>query len=177
MELEIDAKQLLRQALAEVQPGEDIDEAILRVCKKRYPDNYSEIFPEVFRMVDMLAENMDGSRLEIVRELAASEGSMSMTLHSTEVTETRTLTGEPGKLLDKLPPETRAKIARALASDGGSFRTDIEETRSSDKGVKKIERRVSRKTTSGSRKFFDCKCGFLGLGEFDVCPKCGRKAK
>lgn len=177
MELEIDAKQLLRQALTEVQPGEDIDEAILRVCKKRFPDNYSEIFPEVFQMVDMLAENLDGSREDVIRELANSEGSMSMTLHSAEITETRTFTGEPKKLLDELSPELREKFRQALTSDGGDIQTDIEETQVSDKGVVKKERHITRQRISSSRKFFDCKCGFLGIGEYEVCPKCGRKAK
>ncbi len=39
MELQIDAKELLKQVLNDVEPGEDVDEAIFRACKRRYSRN------------------------------------------------------------------------------------------------------------------------------------------
>lgn len=39
MELQIDAKELLKQVLNDVEPGENVDEAIFRACNRRYSRN------------------------------------------------------------------------------------------------------------------------------------------
>lgn len=160
MELQIDAKELLKQALAEAEPGEDIEEAVLRVCKKRYPEQYAEVFGDILRVFDMMADNTGESIEEILHDLVSSDNEMSITLHSDEVVETRTFSGDPDKVMKELPSDIRSKFK-------GIF--------SSDPKVTKIEKTVVRRTTSGGKQLVDCRCGYLGPPEDGHCPKCGRK--
>jgi len=86
VELQIDAKQVLQQALNEVEPGEDIDEAILRACKALHPEQHALVFPVMIRMVEMMVERQGGSKTEVIRRIAGSEGGMSITVQSSTVT-------------------------------------------------------------------------------------------
>lgn len=161
MELEIDAKELLRQALAEAEPGEDIEEALLRICKRRYPEQYTELFPDILGVIEMMTEQMRGSKDKVIRELVETDGSMSITLHSSDVVETKTYSGDPEKVLKELPPDIREEVRKTLAEGSGDF---------------KIEKRIVRRTSSKGMEMIDCRCGYLGPPEEDHCPKCGRRA-
>ena len=160
MELEIDAKELLRHALSEVQPGEDVDEALLRVCKLRYPEAYAEVFPQILEMLELVTGNTGSSKLDMVRELVDSEGTMSLTMHSTEITETRSMVGAPGRLLDQLPPVLQAKLSEATSEHQLHERSDP-----------RAERR-----SLGLKRYINCRCGYTGPAEDETrCPKCGRE--
>ncbi|GEM_PF-2511072 len=172
MDLQIDAKELLAMALSDVGPGEDIEEAILRACKQRFLDNYAEIFSELLQMIDLISENMEGTREEIIRELVEAEGSMSMSLHANDVIETRTFSGEPQQVFESLPEEMREEFNRALAGASREVRVEKEEKRNR----KKVTKTVRRSAFTNPRGLINCRCGYLGPPQDGRCPKCGRKA-
>ena len=119
MELEIDAKQVLQQALAQAKPGEDIDEAILRACKALYPDQHTQAFTAVSRMVGAMAQQQGLAKDEAIQQLANSPGAASITMHTSTVSTTTSGSGSGPASFADLPPEIQAKLREAGAAGGG----------------------------------------------------------
>ncbi|MFC1529884.1 hypothetical protein ACFL6R_04105 [Gemmatimonadota bacterium] len=161
MELRIDAKEILRRVLEVVEPGEDIDEAILRTCKQRYPDNFMEVFPALLEVIDLVSDNLESTGVDLIEELVSSEGSMTINLHTSDVVETKVIDGKSGNILKDIPAGLREKFGSLLGDDAGTHT---------------IEKTIVRRTSSGGREMLDCRCGYLGPTEDDRCPKCGKEA-
>lgn len=150
--MDIDAKQLCEQAVANAQPGEDLDESLLRQCKAMYPDEHAEVYSAVSRGLEMMAEQQGKSKEQAVRDLA--EGDTAFTIRqSTKVVSTE------GGNLDDLPTDVRAKIMEAVQSGQGGRVT------------------VSAGIT-GSKKMWRCKyCGHESETDLDICPSCGMRRR
>ncbi|MFC1500201.1 hypothetical protein ACFL6T_04190 [Candidatus Zixiibacteriota bacterium] len=159
MELRIDVNELLEQVLNEAEPGEDVDEAIFRTCKKRYPDHFMEIFPALLQVVEQVEENVEGSGIEMIRNLVASDHTVTINLHTSDVIETRIIDGDAGEIVKDLPESLRKKIGDLLKRD--AVRQSTEKT-------------VIRRTSLSGKEILDCRCGFLGPADDERCPKCGR---
>lgn len=163
MELQIDAKQVLQQALADAKPGEDIDEAILRACKTLHAGQHSEVFTAVSRMIDAMAQGQGVPKDEAIRQLASSPGAATISMHSSTVTTTSTATDGDLDSLDDLPPEIQAKLREARATGGGRV---------------VIERKVVGKPQGTPAPTFLCKrCGYTETGHFGRCPHCGTRPR
>ncbi|MFC1628704.1 hypothetical protein ACFL3H_06275 [Gemmatimonadota bacterium] len=158
MKLRIDAKELLEQVLNEVEPDEDVDEAILRTCKRRYPDQFMEVFPALLQVIDLVGENVDGSGVDLIRSLVESDDTMTINLSSSDVVETQAIDRDSGEILKDLPPGLRTRFGKALTAGDGDHT---------------IEKTVIRRTSASGREMLDCRCGFLGPAEDARCPKCG----
>ena len=126
MELQIDVNEFLEQVLNEVEPGEDVDEAIFRTCKKRYPDHFMEVFPGLLQVVELERENVEGSGIEMIRNLVASDNIMTINLRTSDVIEKRIVDGDAGEIVKDLPAGLREKIGGLLNRDTG--RQTIEKT-------------------------------------------------
>jgi hypothetical protein len=116
---------ILREALAQVQPGEDFDEALLRALKSRHPGEAAMLLPALSRLIADEAERRGGSKEEAVRRLAAAVPSAEITLrtsgqHSptfTSTTETRvvTLGDKRYQSLEELPLDVRRAVEAGLS--------------------------------------------------------------
>jgi len=164
VELQIDAKQILQQALGQVGPGEDIDEAILRACKALYPGQHTEVFTAVNRMVETMLERRGGSKPEVIKQMVAAPGTLSITMHTSSVSvPLGAQAGSAPKSLDELPPEIRQKVREAMASGKTSVT---------------IRTRSASVPTPASQPVFHCKrCGYVEPGEFDRCPHCSTRKR
>ena len=106
---------ILGDALAQVQPGEDLDEALLRALKSRQPADAAMLFPALSRLIAEEAQRRGGSKEEAVRRLAEAGPTSEITVRTsgqrsptfTSVTETRVIKLGGGKhqSLEELPPE------------------------------------------------------------------------
>jgi len=116
---------ILREALAQVQPGEDLDEALLRALKSRHPADAAMLLPALSRLIADEAQRRGGSKEEAVRRLAEAEPSSEITLRSsgersptfTTTTETRVITLGDKKYqsLEELPPDVRRAVKAGLS--------------------------------------------------------------
>jgi len=176
MDLKVDGRQLLKRALREMAPGEDIDEALLRACKALYPEQAMAVFGALGRMLDTIGRTeSDASRFATATRLAASKGKLSISLH-TSVTSTshvahipgaRTAAGSgsvtvrtvTGGSLDELPPEAAEHIRAILGGDpAASLRTTA--------------------GPAGPQQPFHCRhCGHVEPSRFDRCPHCGKRQR
>ena len=107
-----------------------------------------------------MAENSRERVEDMLRDLATSDTEMTITLHSNEVVETRTFSGDPDKVLKEIPPDIRSGLRRAFPWGPK---------------VKKSEKRIVRTTTYKGEKIIHCRCGYLGRPDDGRCPKCGRR--
>jgi predicted nucleic acid-binding Zn-ribbon protein len=109
-ELNIDVGSVAREAIAERKPDEDLDEAILRSCKKLYGEAGVTAFQAVQSAATALAQREDGDREKALRRIADGKASVNVV--------TRMLITRNGstKSLNDLPPEMRAEVEKALAS-------------------------------------------------------------
>lgn len=110
---------ILREALASVRPGEDIDEALLRALKARYPDEATSLLSALARLVALEAERAREDREQTIRRLAAADPGPEIVL--------KTTSGPPGqtsgvthvslgrreyRALEEMPPELRRVVER-----------------------------------------------------------------
>jgi hypothetical protein len=109
-ELKIDVAGVAREAIAERGPEEDLDEAILRSCKKLYGEAGVTAFQAVESAATALAQREDGDREKALRRIADGKGSVNV------VARMRITQKGSTKSLDDLSPEMRSEVEKALAS-------------------------------------------------------------
>jgi HPt (histidine-containing phosphotransfer) domain-containing protein len=162
-ELKIDVAGVAREAIAERAPEEDLDEAILRSCKKLYGEAGMIAFQAVQSAATALAQREDGDREKALRHIADGKASVNV------VARMRITQRGSTKSLDDLSPEMRAEVEKALAS-GKSGKIIISQA-------------VNRKAASGSlagssRQMTHCaKCGYEFPSGLPSCPQCGTEKK
>jgi predicted RNA-binding Zn-ribbon protein involved in translation (DUF1610 family) len=151
-DLKIDAATAARETLQERQPGEDLDEALLRSCKKLYGESGMTAFQALQSAVASIAELTKIDRETALKQIAEGKSSVrvSASIHATHKFTTSSM--------GDLSPETRAEIDKALAE-----------------GKSKV---VFTKTFSVNKKPADMNrcagCGFEFPAEISTCPQCGK---
>jgi hypothetical protein len=163
-QLKIDVASVAREALTECQPGEDLDEAILRTCKKLYGDSGMTAFQAVQSAVTALAQQGDGDREKALRRIAEGNASVSVVanIHVTH--------NGDSKSLDDLSPGMRAEVEKALALGKSGkivFRATINKRSSASGSVDGSIEQMSRCT----------KCGYDFPSGLPSCPQCGTEKK
>ena len=136
---------ILSEAVASAGPGEDIDEALLRALKARYPEEAASLLSAISRIVEIEARQSGESKEEAVRRLAASRPGPEISLRRsgkrvvkggfpTTVSETVSETQiirvgdkEYGSL-DQVPPEIRQAIEEARRKGGTTRRVVVSGT-------------------------------------------------
>ena len=121
-ELRVQAGPILREALASAGPGEDVDEALLRALKARYPEQAASLLSAVTRMVEVSASRTGEDKRAAMRRLAESEPGPEIVLRSSgrptptvvKETKVRRLGDSEFRSLDELPPDVRAAVERSL---------------------------------------------------------------
>ncbi len=73
---------ILREALASAGPTEDVDEALLRTLKRRYPGEATNLLSAVSRIAEVEAQRAGVDKREAMRRLAHGEASPELTLCS-----------------------------------------------------------------------------------------------
>ena len=165
-ELKIDVAALARQALKERQPGEDLDEALLRSCKKLYGETGAIAFQAVQSALAALAERNKVDREQALQQIIDGKSSVNVSTR-TQVTHKVSTAS-----LDNLPPEMRAEVERAMAS-GSSGKVVITRTMGGPKeGISLL---------SGAEKHPEAgrcqNCGYEFPSDLPSCPQCGKPKK
>lgn len=160
-EQKIDVVGVARQALAERQSGEDLDEALLRCCKKLYGEAGAMAFEAVQSAVTALAQHTKTDRAQALQQIADGQASVSV------VTQTHVTQTVSTQSLDDLSPELRAEVERALAASGG--KAAISGTAG---GYKLVGRSASLPRSTRCET-----CGYEFHSDLSSCPQCGREKK
>lgn len=105
-ELKIDVAAVARQVLQDRQPGEDLDEAILRACKHLYAESGAMAFQAVRGAIQSHADRNKEDFENALRDIA--EGGGGMRSVAGIITTQRITAGS----LDELPPEMRAEVEK-----------------------------------------------------------------
>lgn len=150
-ELKIDAAAAARETLAERQPGEDLDEALLRSCKKLYGDSGMTAFQALASALQMLAARSDGGREAALRQIA--EGTSNIRIATTVHTTHNFTTGSTSGL----PPDMRAEVDKALAA--GKSKIVVAKTFN-------LRKKNGMNRCAG--------CGFEFRSDIFTCPQCGK---
>jgi len=123
---------ILREAVASVGAGEDIDEALLRALKARYPEEAANLLAAISRIVEMAAREANESTEQAIRRLAESQPGPEITLRraggrvveggfpttvSETVSETHVIRvgDKEYRSLEEVPPHIRRAIEGAKA--------------------------------------------------------------
>ena len=151
--LTIDAAAVAREALHQRQPGEDLDEALLRACKKLYGDSAMLAFQALGSALGALGAQLKLDRGAALEQIAGggSGARISTTIHTMHKTTT--------KSLDDLSPELRAKVGDAFATEQSRVAVDAQTT-------------VTATVTHRCRY-----CDFKFPADITICPQCGRTVK
>ena len=155
-ELRIDAAAVGRQTLQERQPGEDLDEALLRSCKKLYGEIGTIAFPAIQSALTALAERTNVDRETALNQIA--EGKSSVRINTRIQTTQKVTTAS----LEDFPPEMRAEVEKALA-EGKSRTVFTTKTTSAGQSQTATNRCAS--------------CGFEFPSDISTCPQCGKTVK
>lgn len=162
-ELKIDITAVARQVLQVRQPGEDLDEVILRACKHLYGESGAMAFQAARGAIQSHADRNKEDFEDALRDIAEGRGGMRSVAGI--ITTQRATAGS----LDELLPEMRAEVERALAS-GKSERVVVSRTVRGPTG--------SSFTLKSQPKTAHCeKCGYEVPSDFDSCPQCGTSRK
>ena len=182
---------ILAEAAASAGPGEDIDEALLRVLKARYPEEATSLLSAVSRIVEMEARQSGEGKEAAIRRLAASgpgpeillrrsggrvveggfpttvPGAVSDTVSGTvseTVSETQIIRvgGKEYGSLEEVPPAIRRAIEEARRTGGMTRRVVVSGT---DRGMPR-ERKAGLKT--------GCSWGILAVLAWPVLRLLGR---
>ncbi len=129
---------ILREALASAGPTEDVDEAVLRTLKRRFPDEAANLLSAVSRIAEVEAKRASVDKREAMRRLAQGEISPELTLRSsggdlsagglasvshTFSEQTTVRVGDKEyHSLEEVPPEIRRAIERSRMSRGAEPR-------------------------------------------------------
>lgn len=163
-ELKIDVAGVAREAIAERGPEEDLDEAILRSCKKLYGEAGVTAFQAVQSAATALAQRGDGDREKALRRIADGKASVNV------VARVRITQKGSTKSLDDLSPEMRAEVEKALAS-GQSGKIVISQTVNGNKAA-------SGSPVGSNSQMNRCeKCGYEFPSGLPSCPQCGAEKK
>lgn len=114
---------VLRDALASVRPGEDLDEAMLRALKARHPEQGSVLFSALTRLVELEVERTQETREQVIRRLAEADSGPEVMVRQTGGQPTRInmesqvirIGDQEYHSLDDVPPHLRSVIERAKA--------------------------------------------------------------
>jgi len=135
--LTLEVGPILAQAQAAIGPGEDFDEALLRVLKQRHPEYATGLFSAVTRLIEAEEKQSGEQREEVVRRLVArapaptlqirtsrseiTSGSLmgsDFSLGASETTSERTVIrigNEEYHSLEEVPPHLRPMIERGMS--------------------------------------------------------------
>ena len=153
--LQVDAAAVAREALRDRQPGEDIDEALLRACKKLYGESGMFAFQGIQGALGALAGHGNLDRESALKQMAGGQTGVQMRISTTIRTTQKTAT----KSLDDLSPELRAKVEQAFAEG---------------------KARVAVKAQGGGASTATHRCGYCDFefaADIATCPQCGRTVK
>ena len=163
-ELKIDVAGVAREAVAERRPEEDLDEAILRSCKKLYGEAGVTAFQAVQSAASALAQRENGDREKALRRMADGKASVNV------VARVRITQNGATKTLDDLSPEMRAQVEKALAS-GKSEKIIISQALNGNNAA-------SGSLAGSSSQMNRCeKCGYEFPSALSSCPQCGAEKK
>ena len=163
-ELTIDVASVAREAIAEREPEEDLDEAILRSCKKLYGEAGVTAFQAVQSAATALAQREDGDREKALRRIADRKVPVNV------VARMRITRKGSTKSLDDLSPEMRAEVERALASGKGG---DIVISQAVNGNTA-----VSGSLAGSNSQMNRCEsCGFEYPSGLRSCPQCGTEKR
>ena len=126
-ELTVRISPIINEALASAQPGEDLDEALLRALKAHYPEQASMLLSALTQLVEMECKRTGEDRQRALSRLAISDpgpeirvtvsgGPISKTV--TETTVIRVGDKEYGSLAE-VPPDIRRGIEDAMRRGTG----------------------------------------------------------
>ncbi len=124
---------VLRQALASTQPGEDLEEALLRALKASHPEQASALLSACSRLIELESKRAGEEKEQTIRRLAEADSgpevkfSISGTMpRQTTIQTTVIRVGDKEyHSLDEVPPHIRRAIEGQLA--GG--KTESRDTR------------------------------------------------
>jgi rubrerythrin len=163
-ELSVDVASVAREALAERRPDEDLDEAILRSCKKLYGEAGVTAFQAVQSAASALAQRNDGNRENALRKIADGNTSVNV------VARIRITQKDSTKSLDDLPPEMRTEVEKAIAS-GKSGTIVLSQALNGSK-------KLSGFPAGANSQLNRCeKCGYEISSDLPSCPQCGAEQK
>ncbi len=114
--------ELLRAALSTRQPGEDLDEALLRALKAEHPHEAVWLLSAANQMIELEMQSTGEDRDQVVQRLAAAESGPEVTVHTAGLGPLRVsfestvyrVGGKEYHSLDELPPKIRQSIEAAL---------------------------------------------------------------
>ena len=162
-ELTIDVASVAREAIAEREPEEDLDEAILRSCKKLYGEAGVTAFQAVQSAATALAQREDGDREKALRRIADGKASVN-------VVRMRITRKGSTKSLDDLSPEMRAEVEKSLTS-GKSGNIVISQMVNGNMAV-------SGSLAGSNSQMNRCQsCGYEFPSGLASCPQCGAEKK
>jgi predicted RNA-binding Zn-ribbon protein involved in translation (DUF1610 family) len=150
-ELKIDAAAVGRETLQERQPGEDLDEALLRSCKKLYGESEMMVFQAMQSALKTLGERT-ADRETALKQIAEGRSSVRISTHSFTTHKATTSS------MDDLSPEVRAEVDKALAEG----KSNVVFTKTF---------RLGRRQPAANRC---AACGFEFPAEISTCPQCGK---
>ncbi len=115
---------MLRQALADTQPDEDFEEALLRALKVNYPEQASALLSACSRLIEIEAKRAGETKERTIRRLAETDSGLKMNFRNaglgpiqTSVQTTVVRVGDNEyHSLDEVPPDIRRAIEEQLAS-------------------------------------------------------------
>jgi predicted nucleic acid-binding Zn-ribbon protein len=163
-QLKIDVASVAREALNECRPGEDLDEAILRSCKKLYGESGVTAFQAVQSAVTALAQRGDGDREKALRRIAEGNASVNV------VANIHISHNNVPKSLDDLSSEMRAEVEKTLALGKSGkivFKATINKHSFASGSADRSIEQMSRCT----------KCGYDFPSGLPSCPQCGTEKK
>jgi len=126
-EMKVRISPIINEALASVQPGEDLDEALLRTLKLHYPEQASMLLSALTRLVEMECKRTGEDRQRVLSRLALSDPGPEIRVTvsggpiSKTVTETTVIRigDKEYRSLDEVPPDIRRGIENAMRSGTG----------------------------------------------------------
>ncbi|MCJ7821713.1 MAG: hypothetical protein MUQ26_01305 [Armatimonadetes bacterium] len=117
---------VLRDALVSTGALEDFDEALLRVLKKRHPEQATELLSAVTRIIELESQGKNEPREQTVRRLADTDPGPEVVLRTVGGAVRRTkaettvirINGKEYHSLDEVPAHLRDAVARGMRGEG-----------------------------------------------------------
>jgi len=131
--LKVHISPILGDALAFLQPGEDLDEAILRALKARHPDQASALLPAATRIIELESQQAYEDKHQTVRRLAASDPGPEINLrtsggpisHTSIQSTVIHAGGKEYHSLEELPPDLRQAVEMGFRRGDSSPRLRV----------------------------------------------------
>ena len=120
--LRVHISPIIKEALSSVGPGEDLDEALLRALKSRYPRHAAALLPACTRLIEIEAKRANEDQQQTIRRLAESDPGPEIVLRTsggevpTTIAETRVIRigGKEYHSLEEVPPDLRRIVERGM---------------------------------------------------------------